>query len=206
MTSPDKRRVLVLGLDGATWDVLALLAKDGTMPYLADLMSRGVVADLVSLVPPVTATSWSSFVTGLNPGKHGVFEFLLRRKGLTRAAVSKRNPFGEVPVNSTLRDGVPIWELAGRKGLKSVVVGVPITYPPSKINGLLIGDFLTPFGKRDFTWPPELLDDLEARFGPYKLYHREVYSRRGIGRVVDELLDVLDFNVRVTRHLIREAD
>jgi predicted AlkP superfamily phosphohydrolase/phosphomutase len=206
MTSKGKRKVLVLGLDGATWDVLAPLAADGTMPCLRGLLERGVVADLASLIPPVTATSWSSFVTGLNPGKHGVFEFLLRRKGLSRAAVSKRNPFGEVPVNSTLRDGLPIWDLAGRAGLKSVVIGVPITYPPAEINGLLIGDFLTPYGKRDFTWPPSLLGDLEARFGPYKLYHREVYSRRGIGRVIDELFDVLDFNIKVTRHLLKEAD
>jgi len=206
MTPGGTRKVLVLGLDGATWDVLAPLAADGTMPFLRGLLERGAVADLASLIPPVTATSWSSFVTGLNPGKHGVFEFLLRRKGLSQAAVSARNPFGEVPVNSTLRDGLPIWDLAGRAGLKSVVIGVPITYPPSQMNGLLIGDFLTPYGKRDFTWPLSLLGDLEARFGPYKLYHREVYSRRGIGRVIDELFDVLDFNVKVTRHLVKNAE
>jgi predicted AlkP superfamily phosphohydrolase/phosphomutase len=206
MTSAGKRKVLILGLDGATWDVLGPLARDGTMPNLGSLMARGVVSDLVSLVPPVTATSWSTFVTGLNPGKHGVFEFLLRRKGLSRAAVSKRNPFGEVPVNSTLRDGVPIWELAGRAGMRSVVIGVPITYPPEQINGFMIGDFLTPYGKRDFTWPPSLLAELETRFGPYKLYHREVYSKRGVGRVIDELFDVLDLNLKVTRHMLRETD
>ena len=206
MTSPDKRRVLILGLDGATWDVLAPLVADGTMPNLGSLLERGVRSDLVSLIPPVTATSWSSFVTGLNPGKHGVFEFLLRRKGLSEAAVSKRNPFGEIPVNSSLADGVPIWEMVSRAGLKSVVIGVPITYPPRQINGYMIGDFLTPYGKRDFTWPPSLLDDLEARFGPYKLYHREVYSRRSVGRVIDELMDVLEFNIKVARHLIGSVD
>jgi predicted AlkP superfamily phosphohydrolase/phosphomutase len=141
-------------------------------------------------------------VTGLNPGKHGVFEFLLRRKGISESTVSKGNPFGEIPVNSTLRDGVPIWELATRAGLKSVVIGVPITYPPRELNGYMISDFLTPYGKRDFTWPPSLLGDLEAKFGPYKLYHREVYSKRGVGRVIDELFDVLEFNIKVTRHLL----
>jgi predicted AlkP superfamily phosphohydrolase/phosphomutase len=206
MGQQDRRRLLILGLDGATWDVLLPLVEQGLMPNLGSLLDRGVRSDLVSMIPPVTATSWSTFVTGLNPGKHGVFEFLLRRKGLSEHAVSKRNPFGEIPVNSTLRDGVPIWELASRAGLKSVVIGVPITYPPSQINGCMIGDFLTPYGKRDFTWPPSLLDDLESRFGPYKLYHREVYSRRGIGRVIDELFDVLEFNLKVTRHLISTVD
>jgi predicted AlkP superfamily phosphohydrolase/phosphomutase len=206
MTSPAKRKVLVLGLDGATWDVLLPLVEAGLMPNLGGLMGRGVSSPLVSLLPPVTATAWSSFVTGLNPGKHGVFEFLLRRKGLAAAAISKRNPFGEVPVNSTLRDGLPVWQIASRAGMKSVVVGIPITYPPSEINGLMISDFLTPYGKRDFTWPRSLLADLESRFGPYRLYHREVYSRRAAGRVIDELYDVLDFNVKVTRHLLATQD
>jgi predicted AlkP superfamily phosphohydrolase/phosphomutase len=206
MTPSGKRKVLVLGLDGATWDILAPLMKDGTMPNLAALVARGVSSPLESLIPPVTATSWTSFVTGLNPGKHGVFEFLLRRKGLAQAAASKGNPFGEIPVNSTLLDGVPVWEFASRAGLKSVVIGVPITYPPRQINGCMISDFLTPYGKRDFTWPPSLLDDLESRFGPYKLYHREVYSKRGVGRVIDELFDVLSFNVKVTRHLLKATD
>ncbi len=206
MTSLPKRKVLILGLDGGTWDILTPMIRDGTMPNLGKIVERGVSSDLVSLIPPVTATSWTSLVTGLNPGKHGVFEFLLRRRGLSEAAVSRRNPFGEIPVNSTLLDGVPIWELASRAGLKSVVIGVPITYPPRQINGYMISDFLTPYGKRDFTWPPSLLDDLEARFGPYRLYHREVYSKRGVGRVIDELLDVLAFNIKVTRHLLSTVD
>jgi predicted AlkP superfamily phosphohydrolase/phosphomutase len=206
MTPPSKRKVLILGLDGGTWDVFEPLMRDGTMPNLASLVERGVASRMMSLIPPVTATSWTSFVTGLNPGKHGVFEFLLRRKGISERLVSRRNPFGEIPVNSSLLDGVPLWELASRAGLKSVVIGVPITYPPRQINGYLIGDFLTPYGKRDFTWPPSLVDDLEARFGPYKLYHREVYSRRSVGRVIDELFDVLKFNIAVTRHLLGSVD
>lgn len=206
MTSSARRKVLIIGLDGATWDVLGPMMRDGTMPNLAGIVERGVASDLMSQIPPVTATSWTSFVTGLNPGKHGVFEFLLRRKGISEKLVTGRNPFGEIPVNSTLTDGIPVWELASRAGLKSVVIGVPITYPPRQINGFMIGDFLTPYGKRDFTWPPSLLDDLEARFGPYKLYHREVYSRRGVGRVIDELFDVLKFNIAVTRHLITSVD
>ncbi|MFH1312165.1 MAG: alkaline phosphatase family protein [Candidatus Eisenbacteria bacterium] len=206
MTSSLKRRVLILGLDGSTWDLFSGFAEDGTMPNLGSLLKRGTSCDLLTMVPPVTATSWTSFFTGLNPGKHGVFEFLLRRKGISEHAVSGRNPFGEIPVNSTLRDGLPIWELAGRGGLESVVISVPITYPPEKINGSMISGFLTPFGKRDFTYPPELLDELEAEFGPYKLYHRQVYSKKGVGLVLDELYDVLDFNIKVTRHLMKKTD
>jgi predicted AlkP superfamily phosphohydrolase/phosphomutase len=201
-----KPRVVILGLDGSTWDLFLRLARDGTMPNLAGFLERGAWCELITMIPPVTATSWTSFFTGLNPGKHGVFEFLLRRKGLSRSAVSERNPFGEIPVNSSLRDGVPIWELAGRAGLKSVVLSVPITYPPEKINGSMVSGFLTPLGKRDFAYPPSTLEDIERRFGPYQLYHRQVYSKRGVGRVLDELFKVLDFNVKVTRHMMQKTD
>ncbi len=206
MAARNTRRVMVLGLDGATWTLLRRFAEDGTMPNLASFIERGCTADLITMVPPVTATAWSSFVTGLNPGKHGVFEFLLRKKALVEEARSARNPFGEVPVNSALRDGIPVWDLVGEAGLKSVVKGVPITYPPAKIEGFMLSGFLTPFGRRDFTQPPGLLDEIEAEFGPYRLYHRQVYSRRGVGDVLDELHDVLDFDIKVTRYLMGRID
>lgn len=206
MSDSRARRVMVLGLDGATWTLLRRFARDGIMPNLASFLDRGCSADLLTQVPPVTATAWSSFVTGLNAGKHGVFEFLLRKKDLIPEARSPHNPFGEVPVNSALRDGIPVWELAGEAGLKSVVKGVPITYPPSRIEGLMLSGFLTPFGKRDFAHPPEILDEIEARFGPYRLYHRQVYSRRCVADVIDELHDVLDFDINVTRYLMHRID
>ena len=199
-------RVMILGLDGATWALLGRLAADGTMPNLASFLERGCSADLMTQIPPVTATAWSSFVTGLNPGKHGVFEFLLRKKALVEGARSAHNPFGEVPVNSALRDGTPIWDLAGEAGLKSVVKGVPITYPPSRIEGAMLSGFLTPFGRRDFVQPPELLGEIEEKFGPYKLYHRQVYSKRGVSDVLDELDEVLDFDIKVTRFLMERID
>jgi predicted AlkP superfamily phosphohydrolase/phosphomutase len=199
-------RVLVLGLDGATWSLLRRFAADGTMPNLKSFLEKGCSADLMTQLPPVTATAWSSFVTGLNPGKHGVFEFLLRKKGLMEEARSPQNPFGEVPVNSALRDGIPLWDLAGEAGLKSVVKGVPITYPPSDIEGCMLSGFLTPFGRRDFARPPEILDEIEARFGAYKLYHRQVYSKRGVSDVLRELEEVLDFDVKVTRYLMGRLD
>jgi predicted AlkP superfamily phosphohydrolase/phosphomutase len=200
------RRVMVLGLDGATWTLLRRFAADGTMPRLASFLRKGCSADLITQMPPVTATAWSSFVTGLNPGKHGVFEFLLRKKGLVEEAMSAHNPFGEVPVNSALRDGIPVWDLVGEAGLKSVIKGVPITYPPRKIEGCMLSGFLTPFGRRDFAEPPEILDEIEARFGPYRLYHRQVYSRRGVPDVLDELHGVLDYDLKVTRYLMERID
>jgi predicted AlkP superfamily phosphohydrolase/phosphomutase len=106
-------------------------------------------------------------------------------------------------VSSRTRAGRTLWDLLGRAERKVLVVNVPVTYPPSPVNGWLIGDFLTPMGKRDFTFPAALLEEVEAATGPYELYHVEVY-RPGKGRVVlDELERVLEANRRANLWLLR---
>jgi len=186
------RRVLVIALDGTTFDLIGPWLDDGSMPNLARLRDEGVSGPLRSIVPPVTAPAWCSFMTGKNPGKHGVFEFLMRAPG----------SFDEVPVNSGTRDGRPLWELLGDAGKKVLVVNVPVTYPPAPVNGNLIGDFLTPMGDREFTWPRGLLAEVEAATGPYQLYHVEVYRPGRAGTVLDELERVLEANRRANRWLI----
>ncbi|MCA9750886.1 MAG: alkaline phosphatase family protein, partial [Gemmatimonadetes bacterium] len=186
------RRVLVVALDGTTFDLIGPWLDDGSMPNLARLREEGTHGPLRSIVPPVTAPAWCSFMTGKNPGKHGVYEFFLREPG----------SFDEIPVSAKVRRGRTVWELLGDSGKRVLVVNVPVTYPPAPVNGSLIGDFLTPMGERDFTFPRGLLKEVEEATGPYELYHVEVY-RRGKGHVVlDELDRVLEANRRANRWLI----
>jgi predicted AlkP superfamily phosphohydrolase/phosphomutase len=70
----------------------------------------------------------------------------------------------------------------------------------------MVSGFLTPFGRRDFAYPPAVLEEIEERFGPYKLYHRQVYSKRGVGDVLNELFEVLDYNIKVTRYMMGRGD
>ncbi|MGQ0722196.1 MAG: alkaline phosphatase family protein [Candidatus Eiseniibacteriota bacterium] len=190
------RRVLVIALDGTTFDLIGPWLDDGSMPNLARLRAEGVSGPLRSILPPVTAPAWCSFMTGKNPAKHGVFEFFLREPG----------GFEEIPVSSSTRAGATLWELIGESGKKVLVVNVPVTYPPTPVDGCLVGDFLTPMGKRDFTYPAGLLDEIEAATGPYQLYHVEVY-RPGRGRIVlDELDRVLEANRRANLWLLRNKE
>ena len=69
-------RLVIVGIDGGTFDLAAPWAAEGLLPNLARLMERGSWGDLVSTYPPITAAAWSSFLTGCNPGKHGVYDFL----------------------------------------------------------------------------------------------------------------------------------
>ena len=133
-------RVFILGWDGATFDLIEPWVAEGKLPNIARIMSSGVHGRLRSTLPPMTFPAWSSFMTGKNPGKHGILEFFLRRPGT----------FEEMAVNQRLRDSRAIWDLLGDAGIRSLVTNVPCTYPPEEIDGVMISDFLTPAGRRDF--------------------------------------------------------
>ena len=186
----------MIGLDGMTFDVLDPLIAEGRTPHLARLVSEGARAPLETIFPPLTAAAWTSAVTGKNPGKHGILEFFLRRPGT----------FEEMAVNQRLRDSRAIWDLLGDAGIRSIVTNVPCTYPPEAINGVMISDFLTPGGRRDFVTPDGVLDEIEREFGPYRLHLAGTYRKGRIDEVVDELIDEIDYKTRVNLYLMGRED
>jgi predicted AlkP superfamily phosphohydrolase/phosphomutase len=190
------KKVLFIGLDGATFDVLDPLMEKGLMPRLKQFIAEGIRGPLETTIPPITPTAWVSWMTGKNPGKHGVFEFLLRRKG--------SGALPDTPVNSRSRDGLPFWDLLGQMGKQAIVTNVPCTYPPSMVNGVMISDFLTPRGRRDFTYPESLIEEVESRFGPYELYITEVYTPGNVDKILDQLFTELDYKTKVNRYLMEQ--
>src|ERR671938_2021061 len=110
------KQVLFIGLDGATFDVLDPLIEKGLMPRLARFISEGVRVLLETTIPPITPTAWVSWMTGKNPGKHGVFEFLLRRKGT--------GELPDMPVSARARDGLPFWDILGQMGRPAIVTNM----------------------------------------------------------------------------------
>jgi predicted AlkP superfamily phosphohydrolase/phosphomutase len=187
----NKHRILVIGLDGATFDVLLPLAREGLLPNISKFMTEGARGELKSVLPPITGPAWASFMTGKNPGKHGVFEFLKKAPDNT-----------EYPISSSEVDGKALWEILSEAGRDVVVINVPVTYPPRKVKGVLLGDFLTPKGRRDFGYPDGIVEELEGLFGPYRLYISEVYSPDRVDKVLDELFEVLDYRVKTASYLM----
>jgi len=196
LRQPRGRRVLFIGLDGATFDVLDPLMAGGLMPRLQRFISEGVRGPLETTFPPITPTAWTSWMTGKNPGQHGVFEFLLRRK--------ESGALPDVPVSSRSRDGLPFWDILGRLGKQAIITNIPCTYPPAMVNGLMVSDFLTPRGRRDFTYPGSLLEEIERKCGPYQLYLTEVYAPGNVDRILDQLFGELAYKTRVNRYLMNE--
>ena len=88
----------------------------------------------------------------------------------------KRETGRIVPVSAASRTGRAFWDQLSDVGKKALVLNVPTTYPPHPLNGVLISGFLTPKGKRDFVYPPSLLEEIEQQFGPYPLYMRTYFS------------------------------
>src|SRR5689334_447246 len=151
-------KVLVLGLDGATWDVLEPLASDGMLPNLARLRDQGVSGVLGSVFPPLSPVAWTGVMTGKNSGKHGIFEFLEHEHDPMK---------GRVNSSRRIRSEL-VWETAGRYGRTAVAGAVPMSYPPRPAPGFYLGDFLSPANAPDFSSDPALFAELEQAVGPYR--------------------------------------
>lgn len=151
-----KPRVLIVGLDGGTFDIIRPLVAEGRLPNLARLMGEGASSVLRSTCPPITPTAWTSFATGKNPGQHGIYDFL------------KLNPatyqFSPVPARQHVHKS--LWRIISNHGGKVVVVDVPFTYPPEEVNGCILTGYGTPTGDDVvFTYPPQLREELAAACG-----------------------------------------
>src|SRR3954453_1901135 len=118
-------KVFVLGLDGATWDVLAPMVRRGAMPHPARLIERGASGTLKSVFPPLSPVAWTAVMTGRNSGKHGVFEFL---------EYHHDPDHGKVNSSRAIKTDL-VWEVAGRHGKAAVAGGVPMSYPPRPVPG-----------------------------------------------------------------------
>jgi predicted AlkP superfamily phosphohydrolase/phosphomutase len=192
-------KVLVIGIDGGSFTVLSPLIKQGLMPNLGRMIEEGISGELESVCPPVTAPAWSSFITGKNPGKHGVYDFMVKRK----------DGDGEIPINSTLREGKAFWDILNEDDRRVLILNVPTTYPPQKINGVMISDFLTPSGKKDFVYPGHLLNEIESRFGLYPLYFKTpiiVTTPQNIEKFLEECRYALRYKFDVARYLQRKEN
>ncbi|UJX42210.1 alkaline phosphatase family protein [Desulfovibrio sp. JY] len=149
-------RVVVVGWDGATFDIVKPMIAAGRMPVLQKFLENGVHAPLCSTVPPVTPVAWTSFATGCTPGRHGIFD------ALTLDPNSHEVRF----VSAAMRRAAPIWAVLSDRGRPAGAVNVPVTWPPDPINGLVISGMFTPSYAEDYVHPPELREKIEARFGP----------------------------------------
>ena len=190
-------KVFVLGLDGATWDVLGPLIEAGEMPNIAALREKGASGTLRSVFPPLSPVAWTGVMTGKNSGKHGVFEFL----------EYEHDPLGGRVNSSRAIKAELVWEIAGRHGKVTAAGGVPMSYPHRKAPGFYLGDFLSPPNAPNFASDPEILADLEkALGGPYRPWNTSTHDGGNEPKALAELTEFLDHHLKAVRFLVDRCD
>jgi predicted AlkP superfamily phosphohydrolase/phosphomutase len=143
-----KPELLVIGLDGATFDVIDPMIQQGHLPHLARLMRAGARATLRSTVPPYSAAAWTSFLTGLQPRHHGIYSFIYLDREAHR--VRPRRRFGDA--HRTLLG------MLNAAGKRVCCVGMPMTYPPYPLDGVIVPGFDAPHRLAESIHPPELFE------------------------------------------------
>lgn len=187
-------KVIIIGWDGATFDIINPLVAAGRLPNVAYLMKNGVWGRMESTIPPLTPTAWTSLITGVNPGKHAIFDAMLYSPGARKMSF----------VNASMRKSKPVWSILSEAGRKVGVLNVPVTYPPDEVDGFVIPGMFTPEGADNFTYPGGLKDDLMRTFGHYFIecnYSSSPSSYLKSIRSVD-----VDFREKVASYLMGKYD
>jgi len=154
-----EHKVVVIGLDGATFDLIKPWVAQGLLPNFCELLQKGAHAKLISTIPPLTALAWTSMVTGKNPGKHGIFGFLQQ----------KPYSYETQLVSATSRKADSVWKILSESGKRVIVVNVPMTYPPEPVNGVLVSGMDAPGINSDFVYPKSLKENLLRMIPDYEI-------------------------------------
>lgn len=187
------KKVMIIGLDGVPLDIIRRWAGGGHLPTLRQLMDTGVVGNLRSTIPPTSGPSWSSFVTGMNPGKTGIYDFLYRRDGT----------YSFPPISASLRGGTTVWQYLSEAGYRVGVLNIPMSYPVEQVNGFMVSGWMTPYNADDYIYPPELAAELEREIGEYRIYPTETFTEARRESFLRASRDLLEMRTRTALYLAK---
>ena len=186
-------RIAVIGIDSVPPSLLFGTLLD-RLPNVKKMFSSGLHGDLLTCDPPITVPAWMVMMTGKNPGRLGIYGFRHRRGSAYNDGYI---------VNSTHVRDETVWDVLGRNGKSSVILGVPPGYPPKNVSGNLVSCFLTPTPERPFTYPESLKKEVqEVAHGKYLFdvtFRTE--DRDGVKK---ELFDMTETRFDVAEYLAKE--
>lgn len=198
MDKLNNNKVVIIGLDGATFDLITPWVKEGRLPVLARLMQEGASGNLKSTIPFNSAVAWSSFITGKNPGKHGIFDFRYR----------SQNSYDMKFINSLHRNGKSLWKLLSEAGKKVVVFNVPVTYPTEEVNGCLISGLTAPEVNENIFYPRDLFKEVVSKAGMFTIrpFARDHIRLNRFDRVFKEMVSVVEQHFKVVNYLFENKE
>ena len=193
-----KCKTLIIGLDGATFDIINPWLRQGELPTLANLVKNGCYGFLQTVFPPLTAPAWSSFLTGKNPGKHGIYDFLYR----------ENDKYSTVPNSRLTRRAKDFWEFFNAHGLSTGLINIPMTYPPGRVRGYMLTGIMTPRGESaeniNYTYPESLKYEIRDKCGNYIIHPKVPYRKGKAKEVYDDLVADLRIKSKTIRYLMEE--
>lgn len=208
---------ILVGLDGATFDVLDRLVAEGTMPFLGLLLAGGCSARLRTVVPPLTPAAWTSLATGVPPGRHGIFDFVrVTRQPSDSSPHADTCPMQYRMATSDDVCAETVWSLASRQDRRVAVLNFPVGIPPEQVAGIVVPGFAPWRHLRRLVWPPEfykVLCELPS-FRAEELVLDVTEERRAIQELATEEYEGwIDFHIRreerwleVVRYVLEHED
>ncbi|MFH1867833.1 MAG: alkaline phosphatase family protein [Candidatus Omnitrophota bacterium] len=184
------KKVFVIGLDCAPPSIIFKRREE--FPNLNSLITKGSRAIFESCHPPITIPAWMAMSTSQSAGDLGSYGFR-NRKG---------SSYNEIDLSFSDRITAPaIWDIIAKKNLSSCLVGIPPSYPPKKINGNLISCFMTPDAEREYTYPANLKQEIESRFGKYNF--DIVFRTDKREKLLKDLYDMTRYHFEVISYLMQ---
>ncbi len=192
-TTPPPHKVLVIGLDGATFDLIKPWVAEGHLPTLGRLLAEGAHGELGSTMPPMTGPAWTSFATGTNPGRHGLYDWVAREP----------DSYNFMPITGADAAAPSLYRLLSQAGRRVCALNVPMSYPPEPVNGLMVSGLPAPSLDSGITYPAPLFQEILDSVGDYILYPDpgQAYSASGVDPFLKRLYRCTDLRAQTFDYL-----
>lgn len=189
-----KMKIAVIGLDGGSFKIIKPMMEKGLLPNLKKIMENGASGTLMSTVPPLSPQAWASFMTGKNPGKHGIFDFTNFKPDSYEMTFS----------NGSCVRSKTLWRLLSDCGLSVGVVNVPMTYPAEEVNGYLLSGFEAPSVNNKFSWPENLNAEIKAAIGKDFDLHGDFWTKNAPDIYLNQILKTMNNQADAVKYLIKQ--
>lgn len=182
-------KLVVLSIDGVPYGLIQRMVEQGDIPNLASLISRFGLRKMRSVQPTVSCVAWSTYMTGSNPGKHGIYGFIDRKQGTYEVMFP----------NASARTAEDVWSILSRANKRVFGMNVPTTYPPGPVNGIMIGCFLSPSLEKA-AYPTDVGDYLRSI--DYRTDSDAALARRDKRAMLEDLHKTLDARMEAMFHFL----
>jgi predicted AlkP superfamily phosphohydrolase/phosphomutase len=164
------------------------------LPNIRDLVQKGAYGNLRSCDPPITVPAWSVMTSSQSPGALGIYGFRNRAD----------HSYDKNTIATSAAVKVDrVWDILSRNQKRVILIGIPQTFPPTPVNGFLVGDFLTPDTNSDYTYPPELKNEIAKVVGEYMLDVRDFRSDNKSCTLKD-IFEMTERRFNLAQHLLNK--